>query len=199
MRAAATILLACLIAVLGGAEARAATVSVTGASLRVTAAPGELNRVAIAPVTGALAVTDTGAPLQAGEGCAVAGAAVQCASLALLDVTVELGDGNDTLTSTAVLPLVVTDGVGNDTLTGGPAADTFHASPGADSYAGGGGNDAVSYADREDAVAAAYPMKRLGVPEDIAGAVSFLLSRDASWITGQTLTIDGGVTLGGAL
>ena len=45
----------------------------------------------------------------------------------------------------------------------------------------------------------AYPMKRLGLPEDIAGAVSFLLSKDASWITGQTLTIDGGVTLGGAL
>lgn len=55
------------------------------------------------------------------------------------------------------------------------------------------------YADREDAVAAAYPLQRLGVPEDIAGAVSFLLSPDASWITGQTLVVDGGVTLGGAL
>lgn len=55
------------------------------------------------------------------------------------------------------------------------------------------------YEGREDEVAAAYPMKRLGVPEDIAGAVSFLLSRDAGWITGQTLTIDGGVTLAGAL
>jgi len=55
------------------------------------------------------------------------------------------------------------------------------------------------YEGREDKVARAYPMKRLGVPEDVAGAVSFLLSRDASWITGQTLTIDGGVTLGGGL
>jgi NAD(P)-dependent dehydrogenase (short-subunit alcohol dehydrogenase family) len=55
------------------------------------------------------------------------------------------------------------------------------------------------YTGREEQVAAAYPMKRLGVPEDVAGAVSFLLSADASWITGQTLTIDGGVTLGGAL
>jgi NAD(P)-dependent dehydrogenase (short-subunit alcohol dehydrogenase family) len=55
------------------------------------------------------------------------------------------------------------------------------------------------YAGREEKVAAAYPLKRLGVPEDVAGAVSFLLSRDASWITGQTLVIDGGVTLGGAL
>ena len=55
------------------------------------------------------------------------------------------------------------------------------------------------YAGREEAVASAYPMKRLGVPEDIAGAVSFLLSNDSAWLTGQTLVVDGGVTLGGAL
>jgi NAD(P)-dependent dehydrogenase (short-subunit alcohol dehydrogenase family) len=55
------------------------------------------------------------------------------------------------------------------------------------------------YEGREEQVSSAYPMKRLGTPEDIAGAVSFLLSADAGWITGQTLTIDGGVTLGGSL
>jgi NAD(P)-dependent dehydrogenase (short-subunit alcohol dehydrogenase family) len=55
------------------------------------------------------------------------------------------------------------------------------------------------YEGREEKVAAAYPMKRLGVPEDVAGAVSFLLSRDASWVTGQTLVVDGGVTLGSNL
>jgi NAD(P)-dependent dehydrogenase (short-subunit alcohol dehydrogenase family) len=55
------------------------------------------------------------------------------------------------------------------------------------------------YEGREEKVIRAYPMKRLGTPEDIAGAVSFLLSSDSSWVTGQTLTIDGGVTLGGAL
>ena len=43
-------------------------------------------------------------------------------------------------------------------------------------------------------VVRAYPMKRLGVPEDVAGAVSFLLSSDASWITGQTLHVNGGQT-----
>lgn len=48
---------------------------------------------------------------------------------------------------------------------------------------------------REEEVAAAYPLKRLGVPSDVAGAVAFLLSEDASWITGQTLVIDGGVDL----
>ena len=55
------------------------------------------------------------------------------------------------------------------------------------------------YEGREEKVIRAYPMKRLGAPEDIAAAVSFLLSTDAAWITGQTLTIDGGVTLGGVL
>ena len=52
---------------------------------------------------------------------------------------------------------------------------------------------------REEQVSAAYPLKRLGVPEDVAGAVAFLLSDQASWITGQTLVLDGGVTLAGGL
>ncbi|HEV8568586.1 MAG TPA: SDR family oxidoreductase [Actinoplanes sp.] len=55
------------------------------------------------------------------------------------------------------------------------------------------------YEGREDAVAATYPLQRLGVPEDVAGAVAFLCSRDAAWITGQTLVIDGGVTLTGSV
>jgi len=54
------------------------------------------------------------------------------------------------------------------------------------------------YEGREDEVAATYPLKRLGVPEDVAGTVAFLCSRDAEWITGQTIVIDGGITLTGA-
>lgn len=48
---------------------------------------------------------------------------------------------------------------------------------------------------REAEVAAKYPLKRLGAPEDIGAAVAFLLSDDASWITGQNLVVDGGITL----
>ncbi|GAC1445451.1 MAG: SDR family oxidoreductase [Mycobacteriales bacterium] len=52
------------------------------------------------------------------------------------------------------------------------------------------------YEGREDEVAAAYPLKRLGVPADTAKAAAFLMSADASWITGETLVVDGGVTIG---
>jgi 3-oxoacyl-[acyl-carrier protein] reductase len=48
---------------------------------------------------------------------------------------------------------------------------------------------------REEEAAAGYPLGRLGVPEDVAGAVAFFASSDAAWITGQTLVIDGGVSL----
>lgn len=51
------------------------------------------------------------------------------------------------------------------------------------------------YEGREEQVAGAYPLKRLGIPADVAGPVCFLLSEDAAWITGQTVIIDGGGTL----
>jgi NAD(P)-dependent dehydrogenase (short-subunit alcohol dehydrogenase family) len=49
-----------------------------------------------------------------------------------------------------------------------------------------------------DAEAALVPLGRLGEPDDIAGAAAFLLSDDASWITGVTLIVDGGRMLVGA-
>ncbi|MFZ5807354.1 MAG: 3-oxoacyl-[acyl-carrier-protein] reductase [Verrucomicrobiota bacterium] len=39
------------------------------------------------------------------------------------------------------------------------------------------------------------PLKRLGKPEDIAGAVAFLCSKEANYLTGQVLTIDGGLVM----
>lgn len=54
------------------------------------------------------------------------------------------------------------------------------------------------YEGREDEVVKDYPLGRLGDPSDIAAAVAFLAGDDASWITGQTVTIDGGLTLQGA-
>lgn len=59
------------------------------------------------------------------------------------------------------------------------------------------GFSAALYGGREDRVAAAYPLKRLGVPQDVSAAVAYLLSEESAWITGQTLVIDGGITMGG--
>jgi NAD(P)-dependent dehydrogenase (short-subunit alcohol dehydrogenase family) len=55
------------------------------------------------------------------------------------------------------------------------------------------------YEGREEKVAASYPLRRLGRPEDVASLVWFLLSDEASWITGQTITVDGGLTLKGGM
>jgi len=44
-----------------------------------------------------------------------------------------------------------------------------------------------------EAAARAYPLRRVGEPADIAAAVAFLASTDASWITGVTLPVDGGI------
>jgi 2-hydroxycyclohexanecarboxyl-CoA dehydrogenase len=46
-----------------------------------------------------------------------------------------------------------------------------------------------------DAMTRAVPMKRLGRPEDIAAAVAFLASDGAGYITGQALSVSGGLTM----
>jgi NAD(P)-dependent dehydrogenase (short-subunit alcohol dehydrogenase family) len=45
-----------------------------------------------------------------------------------------------------------------------------------------------------DGAARSHPLGRLGEPEDVARAVTFLLSDAASWITGVVLPVDGGMT-----
>jgi 3-oxoacyl-[acyl-carrier protein] reductase len=48
----------------------------------------------------------------------------------------------------------------------------------------------------EDNLKKLIPVKRLGNPEDIAGVVVFLCSPAAAYITGQVITVDGGLSLG---
>jgi 2-hydroxycyclohexanecarboxyl-CoA dehydrogenase len=46
-----------------------------------------------------------------------------------------------------------------------------------------------------EAMRRAVPMKRLAMPEEVAAAVSFLASEEAGFITGQTLSVSGGLTM----
>jgi len=41
------------------------------------------------------------------------------------------------------------------------------------------------------------PRGRFGEPEDVAGVVRFLISEEARYITGQTIVVDGGMTMAG--
>jgi 3-oxoacyl-[acyl-carrier protein] reductase len=50
-----------------------------------------------------------------------------------------------------------------------------------------------------DLIKKAIPCKRLGQPDDIANTVVFLCSPAAAYITGQLLTVDGGLSLGGGM
>jgi NAD(P)-dependent dehydrogenase (short-subunit alcohol dehydrogenase family) len=53
--------------------------------------------------------------------------------------------------------------------------------------------------EHEDAVSAVTPLGRIGEPADVASAVAFLASDAASWITGETLVMDGGQMLASSM
>jgi 2-hydroxycyclohexanecarboxyl-CoA dehydrogenase len=83
---------------------------------------------------------------------------------------------------------VATKGVTVNTVCPGPT-DT----PALRKFADGAGEDA------EKVIAGmtrAVPMKRLGTPEDIGPAVAFFASDAAGFVTGQTLSVSGGLTMG---
>jgi len=51
------------------------------------------------------------------------------------------------------------------------------------------------YAKRQQAVLRMYPTRRLGEPDDIASGITYLCSEQASWVTGQVLSINGGFSM----
>jgi len=80
------------------------------------------------------------------------------------------------------------DGIVLNTVCPGPTETPLLAAMAAD---GGLGEKVVPKLER------AMPMRRLAQPDDYPGAVVFLLSDDAAYITGQTLSVSGGLTMHG--
>ena len=58
------------------------------------------------------------------------------------------------------------------------------------------GMDAAAYDEILTARGGSYPLGRAGEPSDVAGLVSYLLSDEASWITGAVMDVDGGFIAG---
>lgn len=82
----------------------------------------------------------------------------------------------------------IADGIVINTVCPGPTETPLLAQMGSD---GGLGERIVPKLER------AMPMRRLAQPDDYPGAVAFLLSDDAAYITGQTLSVSGGLTMHG--
>jgi NAD(P)-dependent dehydrogenase (short-subunit alcohol dehydrogenase family) len=53
----------------------------------------------------------------------------------------------------------------------------------------------IAYEKEREKTIKSIPLRRLGKPEDIAGAVAFLASEDAAFINGHALVVDGGMTI----
>jgi NAD(P)-dependent dehydrogenase (short-subunit alcohol dehydrogenase family) len=54
--------------------------------------------------------------------------------------------------------------------------------------------DLIENPERKAQVLAAYPLSRVGTPEEVANMVLYLASDEAAWVTGSLFTIDGGLT-----
>ena len=164
--------------VAGVGNAAGATVTTGGGEVRLSAPAGETNDVSVAKVGTNYVLTDLGAPLTAGAGCApVTANSASCPDVGVQTINVFLNDGNDkALVADSVAGVsvqldgssgndtliggqktddaLVGDGsvAGNDMLTGRSGNDRLFGGPGADTMDGGDGNDSFSGDEGNDTI-----------------------------------------------
>jgi NAD(P)-dependent dehydrogenase (short-subunit alcohol dehydrogenase family) len=56
-------------------------------------------------------------------------------------------------------------------------------------------SDAEFLEKNREKIVKAYPLRRIGKPEDIAPMIAFLASEGASWVTGQVISVNGGFSM----
>ncbi len=141
-------LLAAALFLLFASPAMAATVSTEGDLVRVVAAPGEENELWLSVEGLSTTVTDAGAPLVPGSGCAQSDIGVTCVTAGPPALDVDAGDLDDSVTIDGFAGARVLGGDGDDRLTGGDGPDALLGGTGADFADGGAGRDTIEVRDR---------------------------------------------------
>jgi Ca2+-binding RTX toxin-like protein len=167
----------CALPLAASASAEAATLTVGGSTLTYSAAAGEANRVSISEAGGQFTVTDPGAPSiglrisNSGTGsiiCLKTVVKIVCTAPRVSQYSVALGDGDDTVALSAMLPATVDGGAGDDTISGGAGNDTLGGGNGKDRLVGNGGADALGGGNGRDT--ADYSDAKAGVSVSLDGA-----------------------------
>jgi Ca2+-binding RTX toxin-like protein len=159
--------------------AHASTATVNDGVLAYSAAAGEANRLILTVSGGSYSLVDASISMSPGQGCTATGAdRVTCPTAGIMEIAVDAGDMNDTVSLTTSTAATIADGPGDDTVTGGSGNDVLLAGTGLDTLSGGSGGDTFV-----DASAASNDVFNGGSGTD---RVSY-----AGRVTGVTATIDG--------
>lgn len=171
--------------------AASAQVSVVNGRVVFAAGPGASNNVSVSGSSGAITVSDSGTTLLAGAGCTSDNPNQATCSAAATSIRVDLGDMNDTFTSSTALASEATGGAGDDTFSGGSGDDVVDGGAGADTINGGDGSDTANYDDRTAAVSLTLDSNandgEMGEGDSIGGTVENLVGGGGS----DTLTGNG--------
>jgi Ca2+-binding RTX toxin-like protein len=152
LRLCRSALLAALVLGAAPAAAQAADAWTAGATLNFVALEGEANALTVTLAGGTYTLTDGGAPVTAGAGCAqVTASEVTCPAAGITALSLDGRDRDDAVTvgpGTAGATLI--GGAGDDVLSGGDGADVIFAGSGDNVAFGGAGDDILRGEEGDD-------------------------------------------------